>query len=98
MITNHTAEPQENRLRRSSPSCVNRAEILQVLATLPDTAHLTSQEAAAYINTTAAVLRVWRSIGKGPRFRGRGHFVRYSKGDLDAFMAGFDHRFEGGAA
>ena len=95
MTANHTTDPQENRLRRSS--CPSRA-VLQVLATLPDAAHLTSQEAAAYINTTAAVLRVWRSMGKGPRFRGRGHFVRYSKGDLDAFMAGFDHRFEGGAA
>jgi Helix-turn-helix domain len=70
-----------------------RATGLEVLAVLPATAHLTSKEAALYINTTPEVLRVWRSQGKGPRFKGRGHFVRYVKSDLDAFMSGFDHRF-----
>lgn len=67
---------------------------LEVLGVLPGTALLTPNEAALYINTSAAVLRVWRSQGKGPHFKGRGHFVRYRKSDLDAFMGGFDHRFE----
>lgn len=49
-----------------------RATGLAVLAVLPGTAHLTSKEAALYINTTPEVLRVWRSQGKGPRFKGRG--------------------------
>ena len=71
-----------------------RVEVLEVLAVLPGTALLTSKEAALYINTTAEVLRVWRSQGKGPRFKGRGHFVRYPKSDLDEFMSGFDHRFD----
>ena len=71
-----------------------RVEDLKVLAILPDTAHLTSKEAALYINTTPDVLRVWRSQGKGPRFKGRGHFIRYVKVDLDAFMGGYDHRFD----
>ena len=71
-----------------------RVESLEVLAVLPGTALLTSKEAALYINTTAEVLRVWRSQGKGPRFKGRGHFVRYLKSDLDEFMSGFDHRFD----
>ena len=71
-----------------------RVEGLEVLAVLPGTALLTSKEAALYINTTAEVLRVWRSQGKGPRFKGRGHFVRYFKSDLDDFMSGFDHRFD----
>jgi hypothetical protein len=70
-----------------------RAAALNVLATLPASAHLTSREAAIYIGTTPAVLRVWRSTSRGPRFRGRGHFVRYTKSDLDEFMSGFDHRF-----
>jgi hypothetical protein len=35
------------------------------------------------------VLRTWRSTGRGPRFKGRGHFVRYAKGDLDAFMSAY---------
>ena len=71
-----------------------RVESLEVFAVLPVTALLTSKEAALYINTTAEVLRVWRSQGKGPRFKGRGHFVRYLKSDLDDFMSGFDHRFD----
>ena len=71
-----------------------RVEGLGLLALLPTTALLTPKEAALYINTTPEVLRVWRSQGKGPRFRGRGHFVRYLKSDLDEFMSGFDHRFD----
>jgi hypothetical protein len=69
-----------------------------MLGSLPGTAHLTSREAAIYLNTSPEVLRVWRSTAKGPRFRGRGHFVRYTKADLDDFMCGFDHRFDGGSA
>jgi hypothetical protein len=71
-----------------------RLQLLKVLAALPGAALLTSKEAAIYINTTADVLRVWRSQGKGPRYKGRGHFVRYEKCDLDRFMSGFDHRFD----
>jgi hypothetical protein len=72
----------------------NWVETLKILAALPATAHLTSWEAGLYLRTTADVLRVWRSTGKGPRFRGRGHFVRYTKSDLDEFMSGYDHRFD----
>ena len=71
-----------------------RVEDLKVLAALPDAAHLTSTEAALYINTTSDVLRAWRSQGRGPRFKGRGHFIRYVKSDLDEFMGGFDARGE----
>ena len=71
----------------------DRAEALKVLALLPGTSHLTSKEAAIYIGTTADVLRVWRSTGRGPRFKGRGYFVRYVKSDLDVFMSGHDQRF-----
>jgi len=71
-----------------------RVQLLEVLAALPGIALLTSKEAAIYINTTPEVLRVWRSQGKGPRYKGRGHFVRYEKCDLDGFMSGFDHRFD----
>jgi hypothetical protein len=78
----------------SSQSEFKRVMNLESLAALPGTAHLTSKEGALYINTTPEVLRVWRSQGKGPRFKGRGHFVRYLKSDLDEFMSGFDHRFD----
>jgi hypothetical protein len=70
-----------------------RAEGLQALGLLPATALLTPKEAALCINTTPEVLRVWRSQGKGPRFKGRGHFIRYLKSDLELFMGGFDQRF-----
>ena len=73
----------------------DRAEALKMLALLPGSSHLTSKEAATYIGTSADVLRVWRSTGRGPRFKGRGYFVRYVKSDLDEFMAGHDHRFKG---
>src|SRR5262245_1008051 len=69
------------------------AESLAIIASLPGTAHLTPQEAALFLRTSSAVLRVWRSRGQGPRYRGRGHFVRYTKADLDVYMAGFDQRF-----
>ncbi len=71
-----------------------RVASLEIIALLPQTALLTSREAALYINTSPEVLRVWRSLARGPRYRGRGHFVRYSKSDLDVFMSGFDHRFD----
>jgi hypothetical protein len=67
-----------------------RAQGLEALAVLPRTALLTAKEAALYLNTTPEVLRVWRSQGTGPRFKGRGQFIRYVKCDLDGFMAGFD--------
>ena len=72
-----------------------RADGLEALALLPATALLTARETALHLNTTPEVLRVWRSQGRGPRFKGRGHFIRYLKADLDEFMGGFDHRFEG---
>jgi hypothetical protein len=71
-----------------------RVQVLKVLAALPGTALLSSKEAAIYINTSPDVLRVWRSQGKGPRYKGRGYFVRYEKSGLDWFMSGFDHRFD----
>src|SRR5690242_8636200 len=46
-----------------------RVQLLKVLAALPGIALLTSKEAAIYINTTPEVLRVWRSQGKGPRYK-----------------------------
>ena len=85
-------------LRGSIAAEQHRADVLNALALLPGTAHLTSKEAAIYIGTSADVLRVWRSTGRGPRFKGRGYFVRYVKSDLDKFMSGYDHRFERGTA
>lgn len=46
----------------------------------------TPQQAAEYTGFKVSTLRVWRSTGKGPRFTGRGHGVRYRWADLDAYM------------
>jgi hypothetical protein len=72
------------------------AALLTVLAALPHSALLTPKEAGAYIRSTAEVLRTLRHRGNRPRFRGRGHFTRYRKADLDDFMRGFDRRFFSG--
>jgi hypothetical protein len=68
----------------------DRAVTLGVIAELPATALLTPQEAALYLATTPDVLRTWRATGRGPRFKGRGHFIRYQKAVLDVFMSGHD--------
>ncbi len=61
-------------------------EILARLHSLPATALFTSAEAGLYLNARTDLLRAWRFQGRGPDFVGRGHFVRYPKGSLDAFL------------
>jgi Helix-turn-helix domain len=67
-----------------------RAVTLGVIAELPGTALLTPKEAAVYLATSPDVLRTWRATGRGPRFKGRGHFIRYQKAMLDEFMSAHD--------
>jgi hypothetical protein len=59
----------------SADPTATKIEQLTLLTALPASAHLTSQEAALYLATTPEVLRTWRSTGKGPRSKGRGHFI-----------------------
>ncbi len=49
---------------------------------------LDGEGAAAYLGTTAATLKTWRSQGKGPRFHrvGGGALIRYHRDDLDSFV------------
>lgn len=48
---------------------------------------LTPIKAARYLGISEAVLRLWRSEGKGPRyFRAGEKLVRYRKADLDAWI------------
>lgn len=52
---------------------------------LPQT--LTSIQAAKYLGISEAVLRLWRSEGKGPRFFKAGEkLVRYRRADVDAWI------------
>ncbi len=48
---------------------------------------LTPDEAAAVLNVPAATLAQWRYRGQGPRYSKVGTVVRYSRRDLDAWLA-----------
>jgi hypothetical protein len=65
----------------------DRSSKLTQLAALPPTAKLTTEETAIYLNCRPQLLRTWRWQKRGPPFEGRGRFVRYTKRNLDAFMA-----------
>jgi len=45
------------------------------------------KEAAAWLGCTVSAMRKWRLLGKGPAFCRIGRLVRYSEGDLVAFVA-----------
>jgi len=48
---------------------------------------LTSKKAAGYLGISEAVLRLWRSEGRGPRFFRAGEkLIRYRRSDLDAWI------------
>ena len=49
-------------------------------------AALNEVEAAQELGISAAALRAWRAVGRGPRFRKFGRAVRYMRRDLDAFV------------
>ncbi len=48
---------------------------------------LNTQEAATYLGLSPGTLEVWRSLGKGPRYRKFGRRVLYEIKDLDAYSA-----------
>lgn len=46
---------------------------------------LNTSEAAAYLGLSRGTLEVWRSLGKGPRYRKFGRRVLYELKDLDDY-------------
>jgi len=64
------------------------AEILKRLHALPPEANFTPTEASIYLNVRQDLLRSWRWQGRGPLHVGSGHFIRYPKHGVDAFLAG----------
>lgn len=48
---------------------------------------MNTREAAKFTGFTEGTMRVWRCIGKGPRFLRWGNTVRYLRADLVAWMA-----------
>ena len=52
-----------------------------------DRPNMGKDAAAAYIHSTPATMKTWRSRGKGPAyFRGLGKEILYRRSDLDAFI------------
>lgn len=47
---------------------------------------LTEKEVAAWLKCSCAALRKWRLLGKGPTFRKPESFVRYCRGDVQAWL------------
>jgi hypothetical protein len=72
---------------RKSVSEKSRADLLTQIAGLPPSAFVTTTLAAAYINTTPAVMMNWRSQRRGPRYHGKNEFIRYRISDLDLWMS-----------
>ena len=58
------------------------------LCALPNSAWLTSHEAAVYLNSTPQALASRRTKGNGPAFGVAGQFIRYRKADLDSWLMG----------
>jgi hypothetical protein len=74
--------------RAPDPEAQTRGvQTLHALHARPPSARFTPKEAAAYLNATEALLRTWRWKKTGPPYDGSGRFVRYSKRELDRFMA-----------
>lgn len=44
--------------------------------------------AAEYLSVSSGTLRVWRSQGRGPKYRKIGRIIRYEKADLDSWLNG----------
>jgi excisionase family DNA binding protein len=54
---------------------------------MEDSSTLTPKQAARYVGISEAVLRLWRSQGKGPRhFKAGEKLVRYRRADLDSWI------------
>lgn len=58
----------------------------QSMAPAPS-AYLTTKGAAAYLALSTATLESWRAKGKGPRPTKCGNAVRYSRAELDRWVA-----------
>ena len=72
---------------RNRVSEKSRAVLLSEIADLPPSAFVTTTLAAAYINTSPAVMMNWRSQRRGPRYHGKNEFIRYRISDLDLWMS-----------
>jgi hypothetical protein len=47
---------------------------------------VTEKQASQRMNVSVALLRKWRRVGGGPRYCKLGRLVRYSEGDLAAYI------------
>ena len=55
----------------------------------PRSPWLATEEAAAYLGSTAGTLKNWRATGQGPKYHVvQSRLVRYHVEDLDSFVRG----------
>jgi len=47
--------------------------------------HLTTNEVAERFNVTVQTVKLWRRIGRGPKFLKLGKSIRYRESDIKAF-------------
>lgn len=80
--------PSAGRIAVSKRACATASsDLLAEIAGLPPSAFVTTTLAAAYINTSPAVMMNWRSQRRGPRYHGKNEFIRYRISDLDLWMS-----------
>ncbi|KFI65334.1 helix-turn-helix domain-containing protein [Bifidobacterium cuniculi] len=76
----------------NSPTITPQAEAWDLLqcrlsrAADPADVLMSTAEAAAYLGCTENALGVRRHNGSGPAYLRRGRFIRYRKGDIDAWL------------
>jgi hypothetical protein len=64
-----------------------RSTVLSKICHLPSEAFISSEEAAAYLGTSAGVMSNWRGQRRGPKYHGSGEFIRYKLCELEKFMS-----------
>ena len=64
------------------PCPPTRAQLLNELESLPETALVSVRLAAAALDTSPGVLANWRSQRRGPPYCGHGDFIRYRLSEL----------------
>ncbi len=63
------------------------AALNRIREELPEPQYFDTVSSAAYLGVTRRQLESWRGLGCGPAYSKLGRLVRYSRQDLDAWMA-----------
>lgn len=72
------------------PRPAPRKKIRQVSVVILPDGRMDRKNAARYLGMRSKTLAMWKTLGKGPKFRKVGGKAFYFKGDLDAFIENGD--------